>query len=96
DEMNKLWVMQVQQPFNANLSKKYPCNSSATLQATSNEISQILGENGSIARYVKEYLDPLVIRRGYTLNSKTWKDLGISLNPQFVMNFQSYVAPSNG
>lgn len=96
DEMNKLWVMQVYQPFNTNLSKKYPFNSSATLQATSNEISQILGENGSIARYVKEYLDPLVIRRGYTLTSKTWKDLGISLNPQFVMNFQSYVAPSNG
>ena len=86
DEMNKLWVMQVYQPFNTNLSKKYPFNSSATLQATSNEISQILGENGSIARYVKEYLDPLVIRRGYTLTSKTWKDLGISLNPQFVMN----------
>ncbi len=77
DEMNKLWVMQVYQPFNTNLSKKYPFNSSATLQATSNEISQILGENGSIARYVKEYLDPLVIRRGYTLTSKTWKDLGL-------------------
>lgn len=96
DEINKLWTMQAYQPFSANLSKKYPFNSSATLQATSNEISQIFGENGSIARFVKEHLDPLVIRRGYTLTSKTWKDLGISLNPQFVMNFQSYVAPSNG
>ena len=38
----------------------------------------------------------MVIRRGYTLTSKTWKDLGLSLNPQFVMNFQSYVAPSHG
>jgi type VI secretion system protein ImpL len=27
---------------------------------------------------------------------KTWKDLGISLNPQFVMAFQQYVAPING
>ncbi|MCO8107734.1 type VI secretion system membrane subunit TssM [Acinetobacter indicus] len=96
DEINKLWTMQAYQPFSTNLSKKYPFNSSATLQATSNEISQIFGENGSIARFVKEHLDPLVIRRGYTLTSKTWKDLGISLNPQFVMNFQSYVAPSNG
>ncbi len=34
DEMNKLWVMQVHQPFNTNLSKKYPFNSSGTLQAT--------------------------------------------------------------
>lgn len=96
DEINKLWVMQAYQPFSLNLSQKYPFNSSATLQATSNEISQIFGENGSIARFTKETLDPFVIRRGYILTSKTWKDLGMSLNPQFVMNFQSYVAPSHG
>lgn len=96
DEINKLWMLQANQPFTANLSQKYPFNSSASLQATSHEISQILGENGSIARFVKDNLDPLVIRRGYTLTSKTWKDLGLSLNPQFVMNFQSYVAPSHG
>ena len=96
DELNNLWGLQVNQPFTANLSQKYPFNSSASLQATSNEISQIFGGNGSIARFVKDHLDPLVIRRGYTLTSKTWKDLGLSLNPQFVMNFQSYVAPSNG
>ncbi|OAL79156.1 type VI secretion protein [Acinetobacter sp. SFB] len=96
DEINKLWIIQASQPFKANLSQKYPFNSSATLQATSNEISQIFGENGSIARFVKDNLDPLVIRRGYSLTSKTWKDLGVSLNPQFVMNFHSYVAPSHG
>lgn len=96
DEINKLWTMQAYQPFSTNLSQKYPFNSSATLQATNAEIGQIFGESGSIARFVKENLDPLVIRRGYTLTSKTWKDLGISLNPQFVMNFQRYVAPING
>ncbi|MFC6168346.1 type VI secretion system membrane subunit TssM [Acinetobacter terrestris] len=96
DEINKLWMLQANQPFTANLSQKYPFNSSASLQATSHEINQILGENGSIARFVKDNLDPLVIRRGYTLTSKTWKDLGLSLNPEFVMNFQSYVAPSHG
>jgi len=95
-EMNKLWMIQANQPFTANLSQKYPFNPSASLQATRQEISQILGQNGSIARFVKENLDPLIIRRGYLLTSKTWKDLGISLNPQFVMNFQSYVAPNNG
>ncbi|CAB1221476.1 type VI secretion system membrane subunit TssM [Acinetobacter bouvetii] len=96
DEINKLWMIQATQPFSENLSQKYPFNSSASLQATSHEISQIFGENGSIARFVKDHLDPLVIRRGYSLSSKTWKDLGVSLNPQFVMSFQSYVAPSNG
>lgn len=96
DEINQLWTMQAYQPFGTNLSKKYPFNSSATIQATSSEINQIFGENGSIARFVKETLDPLVIRRGYTLSAKTWKDLGISLNPNFTMNFQNYVAPANG
>jgi type VI secretion system protein ImpL len=96
DELNKLWTIQAYQPFSTNLSTKYPFKAGATVQATSNEIGQIFGENGSIARFVKEYLDPLVIRRGYTLTSKTWKDLGISLNPQFVASFQTYVAPSNG
>lgn len=96
DEINKLWMIQAYQPFLANLANKYPFNTAGSVQATSNEINQIFGENGSIARFVKEYLDSLVIRRGYTLASKTWKDLGISLNPQFSTDFQRYVAPSNG
>jgi type VI secretion system protein ImpL len=96
DEINKLWVMQAYQPFSQTLANKYPFNQTATIQATSAEIGQVFGETGSIARFVKESLDPLVIRRGYMLSSKTWKDLGVGLNPQFVMNFQSYVAPANG
>ena len=95
-EINKLWTMQSYQPFSQNLAQKYPFSSQATLQATSNEINQIFGESGSIARFVKEHLDPLVIRRGYTLTSQTWQDLGISLNPAFVANFQTYVAPAHG
>lgn len=95
-EMNKLWLIQAYQPFNANLSQKYPFSSQGSLQATSQEINQIFGENGSIARFVKEHLDPLVIRRGYSLSSKTWQDLGLNLNPVFVANFQNYVAPVNG
>jgi type VI secretion system protein ImpL len=96
DELNKLWMMQAYQPFTVNLSAKYPFNANAALQATSNEINQIFGESGSIARFVKEYLDPFVIRRGYTLSSKTWQDLGVGINPQFAANFQNYAAPSNG
>ncbi|EKE24017.1 MAG: hypothetical protein ACD_6C00267G0006 [uncultured bacterium] len=95
-EMNELWLIQAYQPFNANLSQKYPFSSQGSLQATSQEINQIFGENGSISRFVKEHLDPLVIRRGYSLSSKTWQDLGLNLNPVFVANFQNYVAPVNG
>ena len=43
EEINKLWIIQAYQPFQANLSQKYPFNSSVSLQATSNEIGQILG-----------------------------------------------------
>lgn len=96
DEINKLWTMQAYQPFSQTLAQKVPFNTSASIQATSAEIGQIFGEGGSIANFVKETLDPFVIRRGYTLTSKTWKDQGIILNPQFVMSFQRYVAPLNG
>ncbi|OTG86379.1 type VI secretion protein [Acinetobacter sp. ANC 4558] len=96
DELNKLWMTQAYQPFSQTLASKYPFTSSASIQATSTDIGQIFGESGSIARYVKETLDPFIIRRGYILTSKTWKDLGVSLNPQFAMNFQTYVAPLNG
>lgn len=95
-EMNKLWQIQAYQPFSGNLAQKYPFSSQASLQASSQEINQIFGENGSIARFVKEHLDPLVIRRGYSLTSKTWQDLGISLNPAFIASFQNYVAPVHG
>lgn len=96
DELNKLWATQAYQPFTQVLAKKYPFNSSASVQATSGEIEQIFGETGSISKYVKDTLDPFIIRRGYMLTSKTWKDVGISINPEFTMNFQNYVAPANG
>ncbi|RKG36882.1 type VI secretion system membrane subunit TssM [Acinetobacter rongchengensis] len=96
DEINKLWALQAYQPFNQTLSQKVPFNSSGTIQATSSEISQIFGDNGSISKFVKETLDPFVIRRGYTLSSKTWKNMGIGLNPEFVTNFEQYTTPING
>lgn len=95
-EMNKLWQIQAYQPFNGNLAQKYPFSSQASLQATTQEINQVFGENGSIARFFKAHLDPLIIRRGYSLTSKTWQGLGISLNPAFIANFQNYVAPVHG
>lgn len=96
EELNKLWLMQVYQPFSQNLSQKYPFNTAATIQASSGEIAQVFAETGSIARYVKDNLNPFLIRRGYSLTSKTWKDMGISLNPQFILDFKTYVAPANG
>jgi type VI secretion system protein ImpL len=96
DEINKLWQMQAYQPFTQTISQKYPFVATATVQATSQEIGQVFGESGSISRFVKETLDPLIIRRGYTISSRTWKDMGIVLNPQFVAAFQNYVAPANG
>lgn len=96
NELNKLWITQTYQPFNQTLSSKYPFNSAATIQATSSEISQIFGENGSISHYVKVDLDPLIIRRGYNLTAKTWQNLGISLSPQFIADFKTYVAPTQG
>jgi type VI secretion system protein ImpL len=91
DEINKLWTLQAYQPFSQTLSQKVPFNSSGTIQATSNEISQIFGDNGSI-KFVKETLIHLlfVVVIPYLLrHGKIW----VSLNPEFVMNFEQYTTP---
>lgn len=95
-ELNKLWNLQVYQPYQQNLSQKYPFNPNASLQASSQEIAQVFGETGSISQFVKNNLDPLIIRRGNSINAKTWKGLGIGLDPQFIADFPNYIAPLQG
>ncbi len=57
DELNKLWTIQAYQPFDYQFIKlNIHLIAGATVQATSNEIGQIFGENGSIARFVKSIL----------------------------------------
>jgi type VI secretion system protein ImpL len=95
-ELNKVWNAQVYRPFNQTLAEKYPFASRASVEASSDEIGQVFGPQGSIAKYVNDTLGPLTVRRGDILTARTWGDMGVSLQPTFTANFAQWVAPLSG
>ena len=92
-EMNKIWRAQVYEPFQRTLANKYPFSSDSRIEANAAEIGQIFGAEGAIAKFVNISMGPLMIRRGDVLEPKTWANMGITLSPQVVSNFASWVAP---
>ncbi|MEO6918823.1 MAG: type VI secretion system membrane subunit TssM [Collimonas sp.] len=92
-EMNRTWSAQVYAPFQKTLAEKYPFAANSKIEATSAEIGQTFGPDGSIAKFVNSSMGPLVVRRGDTLAAKTWADMGITLSPTMVSSFSRWVAP---
>lgn len=92
-ELNKAWAAQVYNPFQLNLAGKYPFSQNAHLEASSQEIGQVFGSDGSLAKFFGTDMASLVVRRGDVLAPRTWADLGIHLSPQVVSNFASWIAP---
>lgn len=92
-ELNKTWLAQVYDPFQKTLGGKYPFQADSKIEATSAEIGQFFGAEGAISKFVTTSMGPLVVRRGDTLSSKTWADIGINLAPDMVSGFPSWVAP---
>jgi type VI secretion system protein ImpL len=92
-EMNRTWLAQVYSPFEKTLGEKYPFAANSKIEATSAEIGQTFGPDGSIAKFVNSSMGPLVVRRGDTLAAKTWADMGITLSPTMVSSFARWVAP---
>lgn len=95
-ELNKIWAIQVYEPFNRKLAIKYPFSAQANIEAAPQEIAQIFGPEGAIARYVDSAMGPLVVRRGNTITPRTWGDLGIRLRPDFMTGFSRWVASLDG
>lgn len=97
-EINKTWQAQVVEPFQNTLADKYPFSPGSRIEATSNEIGQVFGPEGVVAKFINTSMGPLVINRGSMLTARTWADIGITLAPQAVSGFPGWVAPlsSNG
>ena len=92
-ELNKTWRAQVYVPFQETLVNKYPFAVSSRIEASSSEIGQTFGSDGTIAKFFNAEMGPLVVRRGNTLAAKTWADIGINLSPAVQQGFVSWVAP---
>ncbi len=95
-ELNRTWTAQVFEPFSNSLGTKYPFAADARVEATSAEIGQIFGPEGTISKFVQSAMGPLVVRRGDTLSARTWADMGVHLNPAFANNLSRFVAPQGG
>lgn len=95
-ELNKTWGAQVVEPFNRKLALKYPFAPGANIEAAPTEIAQIFGPEGAIAKYTEGAMNGLVVRRGNTITPRTWGDIGLGLQPEFMNNFARWVAPLEG
>lgn len=96
-ELNKSWAAEIYAPFNQNLGGKYPFRATgASVEASNQEIAKVFGAEGDIAKFAEKTIGPLVVRRGETLNPRTWAEMGITLNPEFSANFGRYVAAVAG
>ena len=95
-ELNKIWAAQVYEPFNQSLASKYPFTSSSNVEASPQEIAQIFGTGGAVAKFADTQLGALITRRGDLITPRTWADMNIRLNPQFVSDFPRYLAQQDG
>jgi type VI secretion system protein ImpL len=82
-ELNKIWNAQVFEPFQRNLSTKYPFTPDSRVEANATEMAQIFGADGAISKFTSNTLGPLVVRRGDILTTRTWADIGVQLLPEF-------------
>ena len=95
-EVNRVWVAQVQEPFQRALAAKYPFDPASKIEAGPAEIAKVFGPDGTVAKFTNETLTPLVVRRGDTLTPRTWADIGVRLRPEFVAGFAGWIAPLEG
>ncbi|WP_078031459.1 type VI secretion system membrane subunit TssM [Massilia sp. KIM] len=92
-EIDKVWAAQVVKPFRQNLAPKYPFSVESKLEASNQEIGEVFGPSGAIARFFDTTVGPLVVRRGDTLAARTWADMGVRLSPAVMSSFPGWVAP---
>lgn len=95
-ELNKIWEAQVYQVFAQQLAIKYPFAAKSNVEALPAEIAQVFGPEGSISKYAESSMGPLVVRRGNTISPRTWGDLGLNLESDFMNEFARWVSPLDG
>ncbi|MES2091182.1 MAG: type VI secretion system membrane subunit TssM, partial [Pseudomonadota bacterium] len=95
-ELNRVWMAQVFEPYQRTLSSKYPFDRGSKVEAAPAEIAKVFGAEGSVAKFVEQSLAALVVRRGDTVNPRTWADMGVRLLPEFSSGLGGWIAPLSG
>ncbi|HEY0061999.1 MAG TPA: type VI secretion system membrane subunit TssM [Telluria sp.] len=92
-EIDKVWAAQVLVPFRQGLALKYPFAAESGAEASDEEIAQVFGPQGAIAKFFDTTIGPLVVRRGDALSAKTWANIGIGLAHPVITSFPGWIAP---
>ncbi|MGY0651029.1 type VI secretion system membrane subunit TssM [Luteimonas sp. A537] len=92
-ELNHVWSAQVYQPFENGIGQRYPFTPGASVEAVQSDIEQVFGPNGNVAQFSKDTLGSLVTRRGNALEPARWANIGITLSPEFLAGYPTWVAP---
>ena len=95
-ELNKMWLAQVYEPFRQTLADKYPFAAGSRVEAASAEIATVFGSDGSIAKFSDKELSALIVRRGEVIYPRTWAEMSVALTPAFIAAFPHYIAPLGG
>ena len=77
-ELNKIWLAQIYEPFQQTLADKYPFATGSRVEAASAEISKIFGSDGSIAKFSDKELSALIVRRGEVIYPRTWAEMSVA------------------
>lgn len=96
NEINRVWRLEVYEPFQQGLATKYPFTRHTSIEASPAEIAKVFGPDGSIAKFTEKTLGPLINRAGDHLRPRTWADMGVRLAPEFTTQFGGWVAPLSG
>ncbi len=95
-EVNRRWEAEVYAPFQRTLAGKYPFDVNARIEAGPAEIAKVFGPEGAIAKFSNDTLGAMVVRRGDTVDVRTWADLGVRLRPAFLEGYGRWIAPLDG
>ncbi len=95
-ELNRVWMAQVFEPYQRTLASKYPFDRQARMEASPVEVAKIFGTEGAVSKFVEQSLGALVLKRGDSITSRTWADMGVRLRPEFINGVGSWMAPLGG
>jgi len=80
--LDEIWQNEVFEQWKP-LASKYPFSSSQT-EAAQSEIASFIGPGGVVDKYISTHLGGLVRKEGVRLIPRTWVEMGVRFNPQFL------------
>ncbi len=96
NELNKIWVSQVYEPFMKNLSDKAPFNPKSAIGASEAEIAKTFSPDGEINKFFEKEAGNLIRINGGIISATPWKGITLNINYELIKNYPRYIVNSSG